>query len=196
MRILHASPDAPGVDIYANGVRIARNLRYQGFTQYLPAPPGRYRIRVFPTGRTINPVIDTVLTLLPESVTTEAIIGTLADIQIQPFRELRQPMRAGRLYLRFAHLSPDAPSVDLTLADGTRLFRGVDYTESTDYIELAPRTYNFQLRLAGTENVVLQVPNITLRPDRFYTIYAVGFADGRPGLQVLIPLDGISYLPA
>ncbi|QGG46401.1 DUF4397 domain-containing protein [Heliorestis convoluta] len=173
LRFLHASPDAPGVDIYANGVRVARNLRYQGFTQYLSAPPGRYRIRVFPAGQTTNPVVDTVITLLPQSVSTDALIGRLADIQLLPIRELRQPIRPGRLYLRFAHLSPDAPPVDLTLADGTRLFRGVGFTESTDYVELAPGTYNFQLRLVGTDDIVLRVPNITLRPDRFYTIYAV-----------------------
>ena len=57
-----------------------------------------------------------------------------------------------------------------------------------------PSTYRLQARIAGTDQVILDVPNINLTANRYYTVYAVGLPVGQPPLQVLIPLDGQSYL--
>ncbi|MCW2277633.1 DUF4397 domain-containing protein [Heliophilum fasciatum] len=194
LRFLHASPNAPAVDVFLNERLVARNFTYADFTHYLPALPGRYRVRLFPAGRRRDPLIDRVLTLAPQSIATAAVIGMpqALSLQIQP--EPKLPFLPGRLYLRFAHLSPNAPAVDLTLADGTVLFRNVTYPATTDYRVLLPGTYTLQLRLAGTDQVVLRVPNARLRPGRFYTVDAVGLVGERPPLQVLIPLDGNTYL--
>lgn len=194
VRVLHASPDAPSVDVYANGNLIARNLAYRGFTEYLPVDPGRYRIRVFPAGQTINPVIDTNVNIPPRSIFTVAAVGTLPEISLLPVQDPVIPIPPGMVYLRFAHLSPDAPNVDVTLPDGTILFANTGFRQVTGYIPVYPGTYAIQVRPAGTEDVVLYVPNITLRPDRFYTVYAVGFVRATPSLQVLIPLDGNTYI--
>jgi hypothetical protein len=48
--------------------------------------------------------------------------------------------------------------------------------------------------VAGTNNIILTVPNTNLRAGNIYTVYIVGLANGSPGLQVLIPLDGSTYL--
>lgn len=194
VRILHASPDAPPVDIYANGNLLARNLSYRNFTEYLRVPSGQYTINVFPAGQTQNPVISTVLNLAPQTIFTVAAIGRLANISLMPIQDPIMPIPAGKLYLRFVHLSPNAPIVDITLPDGTMLFRNVGYRNVTNYIPLNPGTYTIQARPAGTTQVALYVPNIRLRANRFYTIYAVGLAGANPPLQVLIPLDGSSYI--
>lgn len=194
IRLLHASPGAPAVDIYANGKIIGRNLAYQGFTDYFAVAPGRYNIRVFPAGTMANPVLDTVLDVPPRSINTVAVIGQLPDIGVTVVPEPVMPIPKGKLKIRFAHLSPNAPRVDITLPDGTVLFRDVGYREVTDYIEVNPGTYTLQARPTGTDQVVLYVPNVTLKQDRFYTVYAVGLAGGNPPLQVLIPLDGNSYI--
>lgn len=194
VRLLHASPNAPAVDVYANDVLIARNLAYRDFTPYLRLRAGNYNIKVYPTGQRTNPVIDTNIMVPPFSIFTVAAIGELPNISLLPIPEPRMPIPLGKLYIRFAHLSPDAPAVDITLPDGTPLFKNVSYKQVTDYIPVDPGTYTLQARIAGTDDVVLTVPNVNLHPNRFYTTYAVGLAQGTPGLQVLIPLDGNSYL--
>lgn len=194
IRILHASPNSPAVDVYANDKLIAKNLSYRGFTPYIAVPEGQYRVKVFAAGTKENPVIDTELNLPGNSAYTIAAVGKPNEISLFPIVEHQKALSPGKLFLRFAHLSPDAPSVDVITSDGKKLFEDISYKEVDDYIEVNPGTYSIKINPSGTNKTVLFVPNIRLLPNRYYTIYAIGLVGGRPSLQVLIPLDGASYL--
>ena len=149
---------------------------------------------MFAAGTKKDPVIDTTINIRSQRIYTVAAIGRLRDIRLLPIEDPIMQIDPSKVYIRFGHLSPDAPRVDITLPDGTRLFRDVGFTEITDYIAINPGTYTLQVRPAGNKEVVLTVPNTKLTPDRFYTVYAVGLITDRPSLQVLIPLDGNSYI--
>lgn len=195
IRVLHASPDAPAVDIYVNENPVARNVVYREFTQYTPIVGGLYNVKVYPAGATTNPVINTNVNIPPNSIFTVAAVGKLANISLLLVPEPPVSRNPGEVAVRFVHLSPDAPSVDVTLPNGTVLFKDIEYKEISPYITVRPGTYEIQAKVTGTNNVVLTVPNINLRPNNIYTIYAIGLAAGQPSLQVLIPLDGSTYLP-
>lgn len=47
VRILHASPDAPAVDIYINDNLIYKGLSYKSFTEYMPLISMVYNIKYF-----------------------------------------------------------------------------------------------------------------------------------------------------
>jgi hypothetical protein len=191
VRLLHASPDAPPVDIYANGNLIARNLAYKQLTDYVPVKPGEYTVQVFPTGQTTNPVINTKLTVPPMSSFTIAAVGNLANISLFPIMEVYMPMVDKRSsYVRFAHLSPDAPAVDIVLPDGTTLFSNVSYKEVANYLAVSPGNYTLLVKPAGQNQVVLTVPNVKLSPGTIYTIYAVGLLNGNPPLDAVLSVDG------
>ncbi len=194
IRILHASPDAPAVDIYANNSLIAKNLPYKGFTPYLSLPAGTYNIKVFPTGKKTNPVLSKNLNIPGNSIFTVAAINKLADIDLFPIMEPTNSIPPNKTMIRFVHLSPNAPSVDITSPNGNKLFENVSFKEITNYIPVSSGTYILEVRPTGTEDIVLYVPNINLKPNRFYSVYAVGLVDEKPPLQALIPLDGNSYL--
>ena len=195
IRILHASPNAPAVDVYVNNVPTFRNISYRGFSQYAQLPGGGlYNIKVFPAGTKVNPVINTNIFIADGKIYTVPVIGELPNISLLPVEDPRIPITPGKASIRFVHLSPDAPNVDITLPNGTKLFSNVGYKEIEKYINVNPGTYTLQARVSGTDKVVLNVPNVRLTPNRFYTVYAVGFASKSPGLQALIPLDGNSYL--
>jgi len=194
VRVLHASPDAPPVDVYANGNIIARQLSYKSFTQYIKVPGGTYNIDVYPAGTTANPVINTSVHLASGSITTAAAVGRLANIELMGIPDSSFATTPGKAYLRFVHLSPNAPAVDITLPDGTVLFSNIVYRGITSYIPLNPGTYTLQARVAGTNQVVLNVPNINVLPNKILSTYAVGLAGDNPPLQVLIPLDGNTYI--
>ncbi len=191
VRILHASPDAPSVDIYANENIIAKNLAYKQLTDYVAVKPGEYTIQVFPAGQKTNPVINTKIEIPPENSITVAAVGMLSDISLLPIFEMYMPMvDKRRSYVRFAHLSPNAPVVDITLPDGTLLFSDVSFKEYTDYFYVAPGNYTLQVKPTGTDNVVLTVPNVKLSPGVIYTIYAVGLVGEDPPLDTIISVDG------
>ena len=47
VRVFHASPNAPAVDIYVNGSLVFENLSYKEFTEYVPLPMGEYNVQVY-----------------------------------------------------------------------------------------------------------------------------------------------------
>lgn len=195
LRMLHASPDTPAVDVYANNEPIAKNLRYKGFTPYLGVPNGLYTVTVYPTGQKTNPIIDTNMGIAPSSIYTASTVGMQNDIELYSIPDPALLPLLDRTRVRFIHLSPNTPDIDITLHDDTVLFPGSAYMDITNYKALPSKRYTLQARLANTDNVVLNVPNVVLRPERNLSIYAVGLTEAQPSLQILIPLDGSSYLP-
>jgi len=130
----------------------------------------------------------------PEKIFTIAAIGILPNLELLAVPETKITQPADKAYIKFAHLSPNAGPVDVVLPDGTILFKNISYKGLTDYIQVPAGTYTLEVRPTGTKTTVLYVPNIRLKSQRFYTVYAVGLLNGKPGIQALIPLDGSSYL--
>ena len=87
------------------------------------------------------------------------------------------------------HASPDAPSVDITLTDGTTIFDDVSFKGAGDYIETAAGTIVLQVRDETGTVTVLTVENVTLESGRVYTVYAVGLLASEPSLDALITVD-------
>lgn len=193
VRVLHASPGAPMVDIYANDSLIIKRISYQQFTPYFQLPVGRYNIKIYPSGTKTNTILSTEVNVPANIIFTIAMIGKLPNIELYAVTDM-VTINQNKTLIKFVHLSPNTPNIDITLPNGAKIFENVGYKDITKYITVNPATYTIQARPTGAQNVILTVPNIKLKPNRAYTIYAVGFAGGDPSLQVLIPLDGSSYI--
>ena len=186
VRVFHTVPNAPNVDVYANGNLIVQDLGYKEMSDYLPIPAGDYNIQVYPTGETQNPVINTNVYVPENTIHTVAAIGTLPNISLFPIPEAEAYSSSDRACLRFVHLSPNAPSVDIALPDGTVILNNVSYMDITNYVCVPAGTYAFNVNLTGTDNVALSLKNIRLDPDTFYTVYAVGLAGDTPQLEAVL----------
>ena len=174
IRVLHASPNAPAVDVYVNNVPTFRNISYRNFSEYVPLSDGGvYNIKFFPTGTKVNPIINENLFIPQGKIYTIAAIGEPSEISLFSIEDSPlTPIVPGKASVRFVHLSPDAPKVDITLPNGTKIFSNVGYKEITNYIPVAAGTYTIQARVSGTDKVLLTVPNIRVSPNKFYTVYA------------------------
>ncbi|GBF34752.1 hypothetical protein DCCM_3872 [Desulfocucumis palustris] len=182
------------MDVYVNNKAVARDLSYRDFTEYSSFGPGDYDVKVYRAGSEDTPLVDTSLNLADNSIITLATAGKLADIEVLPISDKPGSMNSNRVNIKFVHLSPDAPGVDVTTGNGTVLFRNVSFKDITEYTAISPGTYTLQLREAGSNDVLLTVPNQSFSGGRAYSAYAVGLAEGEPSLQMLTPLDGSSYL--
>lgn len=194
IRLMNAVPGLQPVDIYANRSLIAQSLPYKGFTEYFQVVPGSYNMTVFAAGTTGPVLLDAVIEIPARSINTVALMGVPPALSIRPFFETVVQVPLGRLYLRFGNLVPDGPDMDLTLSNGTELFTDVSFGMVTNYLSVPAGTYIFYIKQSNTDTTLLYVPNIQLLEGRFYTIYTVGRMDGSVPLQVLIPLDGNSYI--
>lgn len=193
-RVLHSSPKSPAVDVYINDILKFKNLTYGAFTDYVEVMTGDYNIKLYAAGTKTSPVLNKDIFVPPEKIYTVAAIGLLPNIDLLLVLEPKVVNPSDKVYIKFAHLSPNAGAVDIALQGGKILFKNINYKQFTDYIEIPAGTYNLEVRPTGTTTIALYVPNIRLKPQRFYTVYAIGLASDQPGLQALIPLDGSSYL--
>lgn len=189
IRVLHASPDAPPVDIYIDGKKAIDNLAYGMMAGYVSIEAGERKIEVFPAGSTKNPVISAKVPLDADTFTTIAAVGKLANIEPLVLMDYDTMVPKNSSLIRFVHMSPNAPAVDITLPDGKKLFSNVGFKQVTDYISVNPGNYTLQVRLPGTNTVVLTLPNIKLEGGVPYSVYAIGLAGGMPPLTAVIVED-------
>lgn len=194
IRIMNACPDAPPLDVYAKEKIIVRGLAYRDFTEYFPVQTGTCYIKVYPSGSKGVPVVDTSLNILSKSILTVAALGKLESIELLPISDQPTLLYPDKASIKFVHLMPNAPNVDMNLTDGTVLLRNVPFKGITDYTNVYPANHTLQVRLAGTNNMVLTVPNQKLSGGSAFTAYAVGLIGCNPPQQLLTPLDGSSYL--
>lgn len=190
LRILHASPGTAPVDIYAGSVLLAENLGYRFHTDYLPVLPGEYVIRMFPTGTTTAPALTRRIMIPPNTAITAAAVGHIPGLVLHLFPE---PVPTRQAFIRFIHLSPNAPHADLALQDGTVLFRKIGYGERSPYTPIEEGAYTLQIHPAGANTAILTIPQLQVKRNNYYTIFATGSSNGTPPLQAVFVRDYGKY---
>ena len=91
---------------------------------------------------------------------------------------------AGKAHIRFIHLSPDAPAVDVALDGGAVVFGDYVFGENSEFTPLDAGIYDLEVRVAGTSTVALDLDPIELSAGKIYTVFAKGFLGGS-GAQAL-----------
>jgi hypothetical protein len=176
---VNASPDAPAVDLLVEGMAAGEGLEFPQNTGYLPILSGSRNIKINVAG-TSTTVIEADLSFeTGGSHTSVFAIDEVAAIRPLVFTDDLTEAAAGKAHVRFVHLSPDAPNVDVALAGSTVLFGNVAFGEADNggiFTPLPAGTYDLEVRVAGTDTVVLPLPGITLEEGRIYTVFAKGFA--------------------
>ena len=186
VRLAHLSPDAPLVDVYVNGTRALNGVAFKDVSEYLPIPSGSVNFRVTPANAANPVVIDATVNLTSGGNYTVAATGFLAAIQPLLLEDDRGT--TGQAKVRFVHTSPDAPAVDIAVAGGPVLFSNASFRQATGYPQVAPGTYDLEVRPAGTTTVALSIPGVSLRPGTNYTVFAVGLL-GNKSLEALPAVD-------
>jgi hypothetical protein len=186
VRVVHASPDAPAVDVLVDGARAISNLGYGEAIGYVDLPAGAHAVAVVPAGADADAaVIDASLDLQGSTAYTVMAVGRLAEIApLVLVDDLTAPMGSDAR-VRFVHTAADAPAVDVAVVDGPTLFSNMAFKDASQYLTAPAGTVDLAVRVAGTDTTVLTVPGVTLDAGKVYTIAAVGLASGQPTLAAL-----------
>ena len=185
VRVVHASPDAPNVDVWVDGTKVLTDVPYTAVSDYLPVPAGDHNVQVTATGST-DPVIDADLTLEAGTSYTVAATGMLADITATVLVDDRTPA-SGQAKLRVFHASPSAPpAVDVAVTDGPVLVESLAYGEATDYLTVDAAEYALEIRAAGESDAALAL-TANLEAGENYT--AIAMDGGDAGVQVIVATE-------
>ena len=193
LRVFHASPDAPNVDVYADGQRLLRNVRFRQVSNYLDLLPGDYQLQVVPAGKSLQagPVmIDAPLSIESGNVYAVAAAGKLAEIRPVVIVDEAQRLNNGRGLVRVWHLTPDASAVDVTLPENgdARLASNLSFGEATEYIEVNPGTSPVSIRPAGMTDEVAGFQMI-IAANGVHTMYITGLVEGTPAVAASVGSD-------
>lgn len=185
LRVIHASADAPAVDVWVDGQRAVRHLVFGETSAYSRLAPGMHQIAVVPAGETSPIVLMGHVNLTAGMGHSVFALGSVENLTA--LGVVDNPMKT-QAHVRFVHASADAPAVDVAPAGGEAIFSGVTYGEATDYLALPAGSYDLEARVAGTDTVALEVSDVQLEAGMSYTAVALGSAtDG--SLQVILTKD-------
>jgi hypothetical protein len=191
VRVGHFSPDAPAVDVYANGGAILSDVPFGVLSEYLEVPAGTYTIEVVAAGAdpadgaVIGPVD---LDFAAGTMTTVAATNTLENIEAQVLTDAPVP-EDGIAEVRVVHFSADAPAVDIALDGGDVVVENLEYPNATEaYLDLPEGEYDLEIRPTGTTDVAFDIDPLDLAGGNSFTVFAIGsLADG--SFTVLPALD-------
>ena len=197
VRVLHASPDAPPVDIYVNGAETLSDVPFGVISEYLEVPAGEYQIQVFPASEepaTEGAVIDAMLTFEAGTMTTVAATNNVATIEAQVIADAPAPV-VDQAQVRIVHLSADAPAVDIAPDGAEPIVSELAYPPATEYLTVPAGDYDLEVRPAGSMDVALQLDPVTLEAGTSYSVFAIGSLEGGT-LTVLPAVDAVAEMMA
>ncbi len=185
IRVLHASPDAPNVDIYINGNRILRDFSFKETSNYLSLPAGRYQIDIYPAGDMVSTVLSRKVTVEAGKQYTVAAADIVEKLKLVVIED-HPVVPSGETKVRFVHLSPDTQPVDIAVKNGDVVFRNIGFRRSSDYLPLSPLTVDLEVRATGTKDVLLPISGLTFQRNQVYTLVAVGLSNGEPSIEPIV----------
>lgn len=193
--VIHASPDAPAVDVRINNTVALSNVPFPGNSNYAEVNAGNTNFKISPTGTTTY-VIDANVNLEGDKNYSVFAVDSVSKIKAAVVSDNLATPASGKSHVRFFHFSPNAPAVDIAVTGGPVVFSNRSFNDQAanaalaNFTPLDAGTYNLEVRLAGTNTVVLAIPGVALTAGKIYTVFAKGFVGGTAsktlGAQVIM----------
>jgi hypothetical protein len=216
VRFFHAVADAPAVDIQIDNASI--NLRSTaqtdslaygagypaaGDSSYLSVEPGKRNVKINLARSASTNVLTADLDIVAGNTYTVFAADSAAKVGALVIQEQFTAPKARTSYVRFVHLSPNAPAVTLlarffrttngvrVFSDSVTLAASNAYRTFSTYGELRTDSCDIEVRAVGSTTTVASLQRQRLVEGRHYSIVARGFV-GRAAPQNLA-LTSIIY---
>lgn len=195
VRVLHASPDAPAVDVLVDGQVVLTNVPFKAASPYLAVPAGARNLRVRATANPSLVVIDVTPTLAASTDYTVIARNLVASIEPWLLTDDNTAPAAGSIKLRLVHSAPGAPTVDIyvttpgaDLGVSTPTLTDVPYAAASNYLAVPAGTYQVRVCPANTTTVAIDSGALTLAAGQIRTAVAVDSpGGGSPFGAVVLP---------
>jgi hypothetical protein len=183
--VVHASPDAPAVDLFVDGTKVnTAALEYPKNTGYLDLTAGKRKIEVKAAPDNSIVAISAELDFMAGKNYSLFAINVLASIEPLRLEDDLTAPAAGKAHVRFVHLSPDAPAVDVAVKGGANLFTNSKFKDASAFTPVDAGTYDLEVKLNQGGTVVLPLNGIKIDEGKIYTFFAKGLVAGA-GVQAL-----------
>ena len=170
VQVIHNSADAVAtvVDVYANGSLLIPDFAFRTATPFVDVPAGVDIVLAIAPGnsmsaadavytQTVNLMANETYIVVANGIVSPSGYTPSVPFNLHVYAMAREAASVTtNTDVLVYHGVTDAPTVDITLTDGTTLVDNVSYSEfaSNGYLELPTMDYNIQVRDAPGTNVV------------------------------------------
>ncbi|WP_435364737.1 DUF4397 domain-containing protein [Haloarchaeobius sp. DYHT-AS-18] len=210
LRIIHASPDAPNVDVVVDGEVVLANVPFGTVSEYLVLESGEHDITITKAGSP-DVVVFTQTTELDEGKFTIMALGeiTAATFEPQAFEDMLTPPMEDESAIRFIHASPDAPEVDVVLVslkdeiteEDVQVVEKLSFGSASDYLTTDAGPHIVEVFPAiDPENPPEDLPEpvatmeVDLQGGTAYSGIALGYLEAdedKPALELKVAIDAM-----
>jgi len=201
VRIIHATPDTSGLDIYQGPNALAFNLGFGAVTSYIPLTPGSYTIHADTAGS--RQVLSSAKATFASSTQYTVLLGnSAASLQQLTLTDQSQPAPSGQIALRFIDQATRINAVDIYLVPAgqkitavTPLITSAVFGTNTGYVNVPAGIYSLIMLPAGTvpassTTATYAGPQVTYSVGSARTIILIDQPlVTTPGLQVITAED-------
>lgn len=192
VRFIHASPDAPILDVYFKKENVFSEVSFKHLSDYVSIPTGSYKINVYPEGanpKKEKPIVQEKINIKAGEPITLAIIGHDNEFKLIFFTDKVNEDNE-QAEIRLVHLVSDVPAVDM-VGDSV-IVENLSYSEASDYVQVEPTNQDIKINHAGQGETLYAIPNLQIMKGLNYSIFALGLLNGEPGFDVVITKDQVN----
>jgi hypothetical protein len=195
VRVVHASADAPAVDILVDDATVLDAVPFGVASGYLELLGGTYNIDVAADASGAV-VIDADLNLIAQSDYTVLAVNALSQIEPLVLEDNNSAPAAGNIKLRLVHAAVNAGLVDIYITAPGEDISALDPTISdfafkadSGYLEVPAGDYQVRITLANTTTVAIDTGAVTLAEGVVRTAVALDPAPGSAEFTALLMAD-------
>ena len=179
VRVAHLSPDAPNVDVFVDDEAVLEDVPFKAVSEYLELPAGSYNVKVAPAGEgSDGAVLDEDLDVPAADLTVAAtgeVAGENQPLSLSVFEDDNSDPGADTARVRAVHASPDAPAVDVAVAEtGDALFEAVEFGDA-GYAEVPAGSYRVCVYPADEREEAVLGVDVEAEENTVYSVFAVGY---------------------
>lgn len=183
LTVVHASPNAPNVDILYGSSVVASDVPYLTRLAYIPVTGNSVTNLKINAAGTSTTVIDTALYMEDTKSYSVFVYDSLSDIKPLFLTDNLSSPGSTNANVRFIHLSPNGPTVDVGVSGKSVWFPFYSFSEYSSFRPVTGGMYDsLNVYPAGTSTVFYTKPDVNFESGRIYTIIANGFV-GATGTQ-------------
>ncbi len=193
LQVVHASPDAPAVDVIVDGGVLVPSLAFPDATDFVEVAGGTYNVSVTVAGNpgaiAIGPVD---LDLAAGSRYSVLAVGELAAIEALVLDDDPRPV-ATNAKVRIVHASPTAANVDIYVTavgadinNETATLENVEFKANTGFLALPAGDYDVTVTPTGTKTAAIGPAMISISDGGVYTAVARDPLPGSMDLGLIV----------
>ncbi|MBS7564837.1 DUF4397 domain-containing protein [Mucilaginibacter sp. Bleaf8] len=177
--VVNASPGSQALDFYLDQNKANNQaMIYGDGIDYIQAYTGK-RTATFYLSGTQQKIKSDTLTLQQNQFYTLYLTNMPAQAEYFLVRDSINRPAAGKATIRLVNVSPNAPAVDLAIKNGAVLATNKSYKSASAFIPVnGNSTYTFEIRQAGTNNVLVTLTDVKIKGDAIYTVWLQGLNNG------------------